>query len=135
MSNSILFVCQSCRINHSESSDRPAEGELLLSRLQQLHQAWSRRTELEIRPVGCLWTCDHPCAVALSSPDKPTYMLAKVPVTDSVVDETAEAVLCLSQLYLDSQDGNLVWKKFPKVLQTDIIAKIPSPISVSANKH
>jgi len=127
MSKSILFVCQSCRANHSDSGDRPAEGTLLLEQLQNLHQDWVRGAELEIQSVGCLWTCDHPCAIALSSSDKSTYVLAKISVTEGF-DKTAEAILHFSQLYSDSKDGTIPWKQFPEVLQTEIVARIP-PIS------
>lgn len=134
MTKSILFVCQSCRTANSESSDRPADGTLLLEHILTLYSAWSRRSELAIEPVSCLWTCDHPCAVALSSPNKSTYVLAKVPVADHAISETAEAVLGLSQLYLDSQDGTIPWKHFPTVLQTDIIARIPPCPPVTVNQ-
>lgn len=131
MSKMILFVCQSCRTTHldeseTQSSDRtPAEGTILLDRLSELHQTWERRSEVEIQAVGCLWTCDHPCAVALSSRHQSTYMIANVPVAENP-DETAEALLCLSEVYLESKDSNIPWKKFPKLLQTDIVARIPS---------
>jgi len=131
MTKTVLFVCQSCRANHSDSDDRPPEGAFLLEHLRNLYQDWSRRSQLEIQSVGCLWTCDHPCAIALSSPEKSTYILAKVPVTEDSIKDTAEAVLCLSQLYLDSRDGTVPWKQFPEVLQTDIIARIP-PLTVNS---
>ncbi|HIK14029.1 MAG TPA: DUF1636 domain-containing protein [Leptolyngbyaceae cyanobacterium M33_DOE_097] len=134
MSKTILFVCQSCRATHTETSDSPAEGAMLLKQLQELHPEWSGKAELEIQSVGCLWTCDHPCAIALSSPEKSTYMLAKVPVTEGSIKDTAEAVLCLSQLYLDSRDGTIPWKHFPEVLQTDIIARIPPLTANSESK-
>lgn len=124
MSKTILFVCQSCRASSADSDDRPAEGALLLEQLQNLHQDWFRRSELEIQPVECLWTCDHPCAIALSS-SRSTYLIAKVPVTQDSVASTAESLLELSQLYLDSKEGTVPWKRFPPTLQTDIIARIP----------
>ncbi|MGI0484070.1 DUF1636 domain-containing protein [Pantanalinema rosaneae CENA516] len=125
MSKSILFVCQSCHTSEAKAPDRPSDGTILLEQLLNLHQAWSRRSELEIQPVGCLWTCDHPCAVALSASNKSTYLLAKVPVAENSLSEVAVAVLHFSQLYLDSPDGTIPWKQFPEVLQTEIVARIP----------
>jgi predicted metal-binding protein len=98
---------------------------MLLDHLLDLYQEWSQRSELEIRAVGCLWICSHPCAIALSVPTKPTYFLANVPGAD-----TAEALLQWSEQYLNSQDGSIPWKQFPEVLKTNFVARIPpSPLS------
>ncbi|NCJ08621.1 DUF1636 domain-containing protein [Synechococcales cyanobacterium C] len=121
MSKSVLFVCRSCHITHP----KPPDGAILFDHLLTLHQTWSRRLELDIRPVDCLWVCAHPCAIALSCPNKSIYVLAEVPVAEDSIDETVEAVLCLSERYLDSKDGKIPWKNFPAVLQTDIVAQIP----------
>lgn len=75
--------------------------------------------------MHCLWTCDHPCVVALSSSQKSTYVLANIPVTEDAVGEAAKALLHLSEHYLDSQDGSIPWKQFPDILQTNIVARIP----------
>jgi predicted metal-binding protein len=128
MSNkTTLFVCQSCRIANSEASDCPAEGAKLLQHLQNAQEAGSQPFELDIQATGCLWTCEHPCAIALSSPDKSTYVLAKISVAEGF-EKTAEAILHFSQLYSDSKDGTIPWKQFPEVLQTEIVARVP-PIS------
>ena len=129
MSNkTTLFICQSCRVANPEAPDCPAEGTRLLQHLLNAHEAGSQPFELDIQATGCLWTCDHPCAIALSSPDKSTYVLAKISVVEGVFEKTAEAILHLSQLYSDSKDGTIPWKQFPEVLQTDIVARVP-PIS------
>lgn len=133
MSKPILFVCQSCRATHTDSPDRPSEGMILLKQLLELSRLNSQLSELEIQPVGCLWTCDRPCAIALSSSHKSTYMLANIPIAENL-EETAEAILRLCQLYLESQDGNIPWKKFPDVLQTDTVARIPPLIPSVANE-
>lgn len=128
MSNkTTLFVCQSCRVEHSEAADCPAEGTKLLQHILNAQEAGAKACDLEIQATGCLWTCDHPCAIALSSPDKSTYVLAKISVAEGF-EKTAEAILNFSQLYSDSKDGTIPWKQFPEVLQTEIVARVP-PIS------
>lgn len=125
MSNkTTLFVCESCRVANPETSDGPAEGTKLFQHLLDTHEVGAPLFELEIQATGCLWTCDHPCAIALSSPDKSTYVLAKISVAEGF-EKTAEAILHLSQLYSDSKDGTIPWKQFPEVLQTEIVARIP----------
>ncbi|HEY9691157.1 MAG TPA: DUF1636 domain-containing protein [Oculatellaceae cyanobacterium] len=134
MSKPILFVCKSCRYDHEKSPDIPSDGMVFSDRLLSLYQQWLRRAELEIQPVRCLWTCDRPCAIALSSANKSTYLLANIPIAESSIEATAEAVLRFSELYLDSQDGNIVWKQFPEVLQTEMVARIPPSIPVTNNQ-
>ncbi|WNZ26122.1 DUF1636 domain-containing protein [Leptolyngbya sp. NK1-12] len=121
MSKHVLFICKSCNSIHSKEIDyEKAEGTVLLNQLLDLHQHWFDRDELEIRAVGCLWTCSRPCSVAFSAPDKATYLFTNVPAT------AAEALLQFGQLYLTSKEGDIPWKQFPEVLQSTEVAKIPS---------
>lgn len=121
MSKHILFVCKSCNSVHSDGIDyEKAEGTVLLNQLLNLYQNWSHQDELDIHPIGCLWTCSRPCSVAFSGTNKATYLFTKVPAA------AAAALLQFSQLYLASQDGNIPWKQFPEVLQSAEVAKIPS---------
>jgi predicted metal-binding protein len=124
MSNPTLFICTSCNTKSDQSQPSASpDGTKLLNQLQTLHQTWAHRAELEIREVGCLWTCSRPCSVAFSSANKATYLFTKVPSIE------AEALLQFGQLYLTSKDGNIPWKHFPEVLQSAEVAKIPSFIS------
>ncbi len=125
MSKSTLVVCRSCHRSEQRPPEQPADGTALCDRIQALHQNWSRQSELEVRGVDCLWTCDHPCSIALMGDDKPTYVLAKILVEDGNRGEIAEAVLQLSERYLDSRNGNLPWKQFSESLKTEFIARIP----------
>lgn len=118
MPEHVLFVCQSC--NLSDEKQDASDGSRLFNQLQQLHQDWSRQSELEIQTVGCLWVCQHPCVVAFSSTNKSTYLFTKLPLSES-----AAALLQFAELYLDSGKGDIPWKQFPDVLKTDIVAQIP----------
>jgi predicted metal-binding protein len=122
MPKHILFVCQSC---HHSSAERPkhqpADGTQLLEQLNTLDAEQLQSDNFEIQSVGCLWTCNHPCTVAFSAPHKPTYLFTGLPT-----HETATALLEFGNLYLDSNTGDIPWKKFPAVLQTGSVAKIPA---------
>lgn len=121
MPKHILFVCTSCK-SASIQKGAPTEGSLLFDELLKLHQDWSRNSELEVQPVNCLWTCSQPCTVALSSAsNKITYMV----YTDLPPSETAPALLELCEFYLDSDDGDIPWGKFPNALQEAGSARIP----------
>lgn len=122
MSKHTLFVCKSCNSVHSDEVDyEKAEGMILLNQLLDLHQNWSRRDELEIRSVGCLWTCDRPCAIAFSGDDKATYLFTKM-----LSESSAEALLQFGELYLNSKAGDIPWKQVPEVLQSAEVAKVPA---------
>ena len=41
--------------------------------------------QLDVKPVRCIWACDHGCVVAVSSPKKPTYL-----IVDLQPDESAD---------------------------------------------
>lgn len=134
MPKSTLFICRSCHGSEQRPPEQPADGAALCDRIQILHQTWLRQSELEIRSVDCLWTCDHPCSIALTAESKPTYALAKVLVKDDNYGEIAAAVLQLSERYLDSKSGTIPWKQFPEVLKTEFIACIPSSNSSDSDE-
>ncbi len=58
--------------------------------------------------------------------NKPTYALAKILIKDGNYSEIAEAVLQLSECYLNNKRGNIPWKQFPEILKTDFVVRIPS---------
>ncbi|MCA1992667.1 MAG: DUF1636 domain-containing protein [Coleofasciculus sp. S288] len=120
MPNHVLFVCKSCNSVHSDDVDyKQSAGAFMLRKLATLHQVWSRKNELEIRPVGCLWTCSRPCAVAFSGVNKATYLFT------NASDKSAEALLQFGELYLDSDDGNIPWSKLSEPLKSGELARIP----------
>ncbi|XPM58232.2 MAG: DUF1636 family protein [Leptolyngbya sp. IPPAS B-1204] len=117
-----LFICQSCHHSSEERPEnQPADGTRLLEQLNTLGAEHIQSSEFEIQPVGCLWTCDKPCAVAFSAPHKSTYLFTTLPT-----DETAPALLQFGKRYLDSNTGDIPWKQFPEALQSVSIAKIPA---------
>ncbi|NJK64200.1 MAG: DUF1636 domain-containing protein [Synechococcaceae cyanobacterium SM2_3_1] len=94
------------------------------SPLNQLHaQVLESSDEFKIRSVGCLWTCDKPCAAAFSAPHKPTYLFTSLPT-----DQAVPTLLEFGKLYLDSKTGDIPWKQFSELFQSVSIAKIPSVI-------
>lgn len=124
MPKHVLFVCKSCKSASIQKGER-TEGSVLFDELQALHQNWPRKSELEVQSVNCLWTCSQPCTVALSSAsNKITYMV----FTNLPPSETAPALLDLCELYLDSDDGDIPWGKFPDALQEAGTARIPPVI-------
>jgi predicted metal-binding protein len=115
MSQHALFVCQSCHSSEDRPDHQPADGTVLL---EQLCQSSQLPDDFVIQSVGCLWTCDRPCSVAFSAPQKPTYLFTDIPID-------AAALLEFGHLYHASNSGYVSPRRFPEVLQTASIAKIP----------
>lgn len=121
MTKHTLFLCQSCHHSEEQPEHQLADGAGLLEQLNILRTEQLQSEDFEIQPVGCLWTCDKPCAVAFSAPHKPTYLFTNLPT-----DEMAPTLLKFGKLYLSSNTGNIPWKQFPESLQSVSIAKIPA---------
>lgn len=117
-----LLVCKSCNRSSEElPENHVADGTRLIEQLNALNAEQTQCQGLRIQPVGCLWTCGSPCAVAFSAPGKPTYLFTNLPI-----DDTAAALLQFGELYLNMKTGNVPWQQFPQVLQEVTIAKIPT---------
>ena len=111
----VLFVCKSC--NRSSQEDlEPSEGACLLERLHELNE-----NKFIIQEVGCLWMCERACVAALSLGDGFTYLF-----TDLPAKESPEALLEVAELCLNNQGKSIPYKKFPQVLKSSNIARIPA---------
>lgn len=114
MSKHVLFVCKSCQYPTTQKQEKGlSDGTHLLNQLLALYQDSSRQSELKIQALDCLWACDRPCVVALSGTNKLTYLFTDLPLS-----ETAAALLEFGELYLDSNDGNIPYSKFPEAFKS-----------------
>lgn len=126
-----LFVCKSCRRSEESSSEnQPSDGEILLDTLQTVASERFTPEDLEIKPVHCLWACDRGCVVALSSPEKRTYLLVDLPPDK----EHSAALLEVTQLYMSHRSGGFAWKKVPKTLESAFLACIPAPLGFDSEE-
>lgn len=117
-----LFVCKSChRSSEERAENQPYDGTILLDKIRTLCREKIPSSQLEIKPVGCLWACRRGCVVAVSSPKKATCLFVDLPP-----DESAATLLEFIQIYINSRKGIIPWEKFPEVLQSAIFAQIPS---------
>jgi predicted metal-binding protein len=123
MTEHTLFVCKTCSalIAHDDvTDDTLTEGVLLLKQLQELQASNSENSELKIKAVGCLWTCDRPCSVTFACPGKYTYHFVDLHHTDSVTE-----LQQFSKLYLNSADGYVKPPKMPGELRSRLLVRVP----------
>ncbi|MBW4642739.1 MAG: DUF1636 domain-containing protein [Goleter apudmare HA4340-LM2] len=83
MTQPTLFICQSCCFSEDHTEGQLADGKVLLEQVKT-HQVESY-SQIRVQPVACLWACGSPCVVAFTAPNKPTYLLSKLP-TESASD-------------------------------------------------
>jgi predicted metal-binding protein len=127
MTKHTLFVCKSCHRSVEElAENQVCDGSNLLDKITTLCRE-SFTEELAIQPVGCLWACSRGCVVAVSSPEKPTYLLVDLH-PDA---ENASALIEFTQMYINNRKGAFIWEKLPKELESAIFASIPSVLTKS----
>ncbi|MEL6461597.1 MAG: DUF1636 domain-containing protein [Cyanobacteria bacterium J06621_15] len=124
MASHTLFVCKSCSFSPTQR-DYMGErgGKHLSSKLLELHQQWSLKSEFVIAEVECLSACKRPCAIALTAPNKTSLMFGDLPPLESAAD-----ILKLCEKYRASTNGIVPRNERPEVLQKGILARIPAPI-------
>ncbi|NDJ17902.1 DUF1636 family protein [Myxacorys almedinensis] len=107
MTKHTLSVCKYCYcVDGKISESQPSYGTRLFERLNILSSQNFSSLQLEIQSVGCMWACKHGCVIAISSPQKLTYL-----ITDLPPDETAAPLLDLMQQYISHDTGEFPYKK------------------------
>lgn len=121
MTKHTLFVCKTCSatIAHDDvTDDTITEGVLLLRQLQHMNLA-----ELDVQPVGCLWTCDRPCSATFVCSGKFTYHFVDLNYANSITE-----LQQFNELYRSSLDGYVKPPKMPGELRLRLLVRIP-PVS------
>jgi len=72
------------------------------------------------RTIRCMSQCKRPCVVALSGPDRFTYLFG-----DLEPESDAAAVVDALQLYLTKPDGFMERSERPRALGAGILGRVP----------
>lgn len=136
-----LLVCTTCAsIWQDGKRTGVSGGEILLEKIRQVEQVeqsnnsnnlFNANNLFSIEAVQCMSACSHACAIALTAPDKYTYVFGDLPVDQTNLTETVNSIFQCADLYAEKKDGLLGWSERPPVLQKGLIARIP-PISLTA---
>lgn len=117
----VLHICTTCRPPGTDPA-APRDGDALYGLVAALYRDWPGRAHIALNPVECMSGCDRACTVALSGPDKPSYMFGdKQPNA-----ETAAAALEMAEQYVASESGLLPRKERPEPFRKGILAQIPA---------
>ena len=116
-----LHVCTSCRTRGTPREPRENRpGFILFERLRAAIARSPLEGLVEVRPARCLSICPRPCGIALSSPDRWTYLFG-----DQLSETTIDDVVTCVSLYLDSPDGFMPRSERPKSLRSSILGRVP----------
>lgn len=116
-----LMVCTTCR-EAGVSADDPARPGA------RLHQALAERLaedsdlsdRIALEAVTCLSVCKRPCTIAVSGPDRWTYVYGDL---DS--ETSADTILRGIGLYAGTADGIVPWRERPTEFKKGVVARIP----------
>lgn len=116
----VLSVCMTCR-DGRETNLATRGG----TRLAQEIVKYSKNhavTRMQIRGVKCMSQCKRPCIVSLTAQNQFTYIFGDLDPDENV---HVEALFELAARYENSTEGFLERKDRPKVLQANILGRLP----------
>jgi predicted metal-binding protein len=121
MTQHTLFVCVLCRFSATERSQAGISGgQFLFNRLQDELKNGEKTDRIHLQPVRCLGACDRSCVVALTAPNKLTFVLSQLSPTDAVPD-----LLQFSQQYVACAGGKVPYGERPEAVKKGIHAVLP----------
>ncbi len=114
-----LMVCTTCRAPGGDP-DAPRPGARLHATLEAAIAADPALAHLTVEPVECLSVCKRPCTVAISGPDRWTYVYG-----DLDPDTAAETLIGFAGQYRAAGDGIVTWRERPDIIRKGVVARIP----------
>jgi predicted metal-binding protein len=110
-----LTVCETCGYDaNNPNAPRPGA---TLAHLFENHTP----ADVRVERTRCLMSCERPCALALQSPEKYSYVLCDLPADLA----TIEALTTFCEHYATSESGIVAWKHWPDEIKGRFAARIP----------
>lgn len=116
----VLSVCMTCR-DGRETCQETRGGARLAQNVAKYVLNHSL-PHIKIRGVKCMSQCKRPCIVSLTAENQFTYIFGDLDPDENV---HVEALIELTALYENSTEGFLERKDRPKVLQANILGRLP----------
>lgn len=109
-----LHVCITCRAGQPVLDGEPVPG-------ARLHDALAAAAPpgVTIRPVECLSACNSGAAIALSGPERWTYVYGQMSETD------VPEILTGAAAYARTSDGIVPWRERVAIFRKRSLARIP----------
>lgn len=113
-----VYVCRTCRQSGDTSEPRP--GARLLAHLERAVSTQGLAGCLRVADVECLGVCKRPVTVAVTGPDRWTYVYG-----DLDADGGVETLVAGLKLFGRAGNGIVPWRERPDFMKRGIIARIP----------
>lgn len=110
-----LHVCITCRAGQPVLDGEPVPGARLMAELLRHPDPPGVR----IQPVECLSACSNGAAIALSGPDRWTYVYGQMSEAD------VPEILTGAAAYAQTADGIVPWRERVTIFRKRSIARIP----------
>ncbi|MEO1331346.1 MAG: DUF1636 domain-containing protein [Pseudomonadota bacterium] len=131
----VVSVCLTCRLPHLRAEVKQAKAEAEVAGvappafptpcgehlLAEVERAAAGVDGVSVRGVACLMGCSHGCNVAVSDPDKMTYVLGDFEPTA----DAAEAVVAFAAGHAGSDSGVVPFKAWPEGVKGRFKARVP----------
>ncbi|SMO75738.1 DUF1636 family protein [Paracoccus laeviglucosivorans] len=110
-----LHVCITCRAGEPVEDGQPVPG----ARLMDALNAGDLPPGVRIKPVECLSACSNGAAIALTGPDRWTY------VYGHMTSDDAPEILAGASAYAQTADGIVPWRERVMIFRKRSLARIP----------
>lgn len=112
-----LYICLRCRDDRENVSDKVRGGTRLA---HAMLQADVEEAAVDVRGVHCISQCKRPRVVALSGPDRFTYIFGDLDPTRHARHVVEQAVL-----YLRSPTGFMARSDRPEPMRAGVLGRVP----------
>lgn len=119
----VLSVCLRCRDGREEQENDLAQrgGRRMANAIVSVFSDSTAASKgVKLRGVNCMSQCKRPCTIALSGPERFTYLFG-----DLDPELHASDALAVAAAYADTADGFLPRRTRPEAMQAGILGRIP----------
>lgn len=114
-----LYICTTCKKREDDVILDELAGETFCNYF--VDQYGGRLSgDIDVVPTSCLNACKKACVLALQHPEKYTYVLANMEISDSV------DLITLVETYVQKSDGLLKKPNRPEGLRDKVLCRVPS---------
>ncbi|GLR82712.1 DUF1636 domain-containing protein (plasmid) [Azospirillum oryzae] len=116
-----LVVCETCRRPEDPPEAVRPGAELVALMVRALADSPDLAAQVRLRPMRCLMSCRRPCAVAVRSASRMSYVLG-----DFAPDEmTVETLTAYLRAYAATEDGIVPFKQWPQGVKGRFVSRLP----------
>ena len=114
-----LYICTTCKKRQGEDIINPLVGEQLYDAVTKAMEGSDLSPCVVVKPQKCLSGCKRASVIALTSPEKYSYVFGDLDEGD------ADTVLEITQTYVQQEEGVLKKPDRPEKLRQSVLARVP----------